>query len=425
MIDNIKEYLTVTRGRNNFKESQDDVIELLIEKFGSILEKNGINVVVIWSTLAKNEIIINEDKSKTIIWDTNYWTHCACYYSNLVLLDQHVKEKSELVDIQCDALWRDLFKVIISRSDDYSTKAKMLLTKYYLSYGTRSYQLELDKETSAQNIVNQLKDVATAKVYVFLHEIAHITAVGELDYYINILKSAFCDELKESTFYQVCDADSSLGTKEKKYLENILNNFITDINNGIYKPAEEIIADMRALQSMCNSFMLRFPKEIPDGFLNYQGGIALARSFNLRIKFIDKVIHSFFDSSNPQSFEELLYDSDFGKKFVLRDRLSEVLQPLIIVSCFGKRCNKAFLLKYETQFQFSRDTIKAVDSAVAQHLEKIRIRIENESERFAKSEFELQIDDMLEYLLYYPTEEQDNDVVNNPTKYYGCTGLLF
>jgi len=425
MIENIKEYLTVTRGKSNFKESKDDVIELLIEKFGSILEKNGINVVVIWSTLAKNEIIINEDNSKTIIWDTNYWTHCAYYYGNLVLLDQHVKEKSELVDIQCDALWRDLFKLIISRSDRYSTKAKILLTKYYLSYGTRSYQLELDKETSAQNIVNQLKDVATAKVYVFLHEVAHITAISELDYYINILKSAFSDELKESTFYQICDADSSLSTKEKKYLGNILNNFITDINKGIYEPAEEIIADMRALQSMCNSFMLRFPKEIPDGFLNYQGGIALARSFNLRIKFIDEAIHSFFDSSNPQRFEELLYDSDFGKKFVLRDRLSEVLQPLIIVSCFGKRCNKAFLLKYETQFQFSRDTIKAVDSAVAQHLEKIRIRIENESERLMKSEFELQIDDILDYLLYYPTEEHDNDVVNNPKKYYGCTGLLF
>ncbi len=425
MIENIKEYLTVTRGKNNFKESQDDVIDLLIDKFSSTLEKNKINVVVIWSTLAKNEIIINEDNSRTIIWDTNYWTHCAYYYCNLVLLDRHVKEKSELVDIQCDVLWRDLFKVIISRYDRYSTKAKMLLTKYYLSYGMRTYEMQLDKETSARNLVNQLKDVATAKVYVFLHEIAHITAISELDYYIDILKEAFNDELKESTFYQVCDVDSSLGPKEKKYLENILNNFIKDINNGIYEPAEEIIADMRALQSMCNSFMLSFPNDIPDGFLNFQGGIALARSFNFRIKFIDEVIHGFFDGSNSQSFEKLLYDSDFGKKFVIRDRLSEVLQPLIIVSCFGKQCNKAFLLKYETQSQFSRDTIKAVDTAVAQHLEKIRIRIENESERLMKSEFDLQVDDILEYLLYYPAEEQDNGVINNPMKYYGCTGLLF
>ena len=188
MIENIKEYLTVTRGKNNFKESQDDVIDLLIDKFSLTLEKNKINVVVIWSTLAKNEIIINEDNSRTIIWDTNYWTHCAYYYCNLVLLDRHVKEKSELVDIQCDVLWRDLFKVIISRYDRYSTKAKMLLTKYYLSYGMRTYEMQLDKETSARNLVNQLKDVATAKVYVFLHEIAHITAISELDYYIDILK---------------------------------------------------------------------------------------------------------------------------------------------------------------------------------------------------------------------------------------------
>lgn len=425
MIANIKTYLTVTRGKNNFKDSHDDIVSLLINKLNSTLQKNKINVVVIWSTFAKNEIITNEDGTKTIIWDTNYWTHCAYYYNNLVILNQHIKNNSELIEVQCDALWRDLFKVIISRSNHFTSKTKMLLTKYYLSYGTRSYPFEADEKTATDNLYNQLTDVATAKVYVFLHEIAHITATNDNDYYIDVLKRIFSEELKESVFYQILDADSALGTQEKQYLKRMLDSLIADINSGVYESVEEIIADMRALQSMCNSFMLTFPDEVPNGFLRYRDGIALARSFNLRIRFIEKVIHDLYHKKHTENIQKLLYESPFGKKFIIRDKLSEIIQPFIFIDSFGKRCDKTFLFKYDTQSKISNNTVTTVGYAIASHLEKIRVLMENEIKMPCKDDFEHSVDGVIDYLLFYSAEEEDNKIINSPTQYYGVTGLLF
>ena len=419
MNAHVEAYLSITRGRANYKNSQDDIISLLIKKLNSTLQKNRINVVVIWSTHAKNEVITCNDNTKTIIWDTNYWTHCAYYYNNLMLLEQHVKNKTGLIEVQCDALWRDLLRVIIYKSDKYSDNAKLLLTKYYLSYGQRTYN-DFITEDMASNL---LIDLATAKAYAFLHELAHITSSDEIEYYFNILKNAFCGGVKETVYSEILNSNHTLDYKQRESFKQSLDDLARDIRNGSYESAKEIIADMRALQSMCSSFMMSYPDEIPSGFTKFRDGIALARSFSLRVWFIEKAIDEILNCKDSDTAQESFYGKTHIHKYMIRDRLSEVLQTYIFKDCFGKNCTNSFLLKYSASSKFQSQTVTAVDNAIAEHLGKIEILAKRELKKMPNHEYP--IDDILSFLLYYPTEEDDNNKINNPQKEFGFSGLLF
>lgn len=425
MNSTVEAYLKLTRGGTNFRESNDDVINSLIYRMQRTLKKHKIEVVTIWSKYAKNEVISSSNNVRTIIWDTNYWVRCACYYDNLIRLDSCVKDDSPLIDVQCDALWRDLFRIHLDRINRCTVKEKFLLTKYYLSYGNRSYQLqEDDKLLMVQKAYERLRTIANAKTYVFLHEVAHITALQETDYYIHRLKDLFTDQMRENVYAQVANIDPEFSPNERRQLRTTLDEMRAELYAGEYRRFEEIIADMRALESMCNAFMLFAPNDVPNGFLNFKNGIALARSFNLRIRTIEVTLREILFSKDPSSFRKKVFKSQFGTEFIVRDKFSEILDTFIFVDCFGTLCNKAFLFKYTSHSLVSNKTARTVDLGIAYHLDNIRSRIDHEVH------FQLAQDcgsavDILDYLLYYPSEEQDNKIINNPLNYFGLSGLVF
>lgn len=424
MNSTVEAYLKLTRGTTNFRESSDDVVNSLICRMQRTLKKHKIEVVTIWSKYAKNEVISNRGDIKTIIWDTNYWVHCAYYYDNLTRLDSCVKDDSLLTDVQCDALWRDLFRIHLDRLNRCTVKEKFLLTKYYLSYGNRSYQFQEDDATMmAPKAYERLRTIASAKTYVFLHEIAHITAFEETDYYIHRLKDLFSDEMRENVYAQVTDIDSAFSPNEKRQLRTTLNEMETELYAEKYARFEEIISDMRALQSMCNSFMLFAPNDVPNGFLKFKSGIALARSFNLRIRTIEAALHEILLSKDPSTFRKNIFKSQFGTEFIIRDKFSEILDTFILVDCFGVLCNKAFVFKYANYSFVSSKTARIADLGIAYHLNNISNRIDHEM--LCQLTKDCSAIDILDYLLYYPSEEQDNKIINNPLNYFGLSGLVF
>ena len=132
-----------------------------------------------------------------------------------------------------------------------------------------------------------------------------------------------------------------------------------------------------------------------------------------------------YHKKHTENIQKLLYESPFGKKFIIRDKLSEIIQPFIFIDSFGKRCDKTFLFKYDTQSKISNNTVTTVGYAIASHLEKIRVLMENEIKMPCKDDFEHSVDGVIDYLLFYSAEEEDNKIINSPTQYYGVTGLLF
>ena len=134
MRPEIKAYLDISRGSKNYKLSVDDVVTSLSNYLSTTLDKHSIEVVVIWSTIAKNELVTCRNGVKTIIWDTNYWVHFASYYKNVESIEQHIQHNSPFVELQCDALWQDLFRIALFRVAPSSPKHQLQFAKYYLSY---------------------------------------------------------------------------------------------------------------------------------------------------------------------------------------------------------------------------------------------------------------------------------------------------
>lgn len=290
MRNDIEQYLSVTRGKGSFRSSQDEIADALVKRFDSTLKKHRISVVVIWSTFAKNEIVEKIDGSKTIIWDTNYWYHCACYHANLFRLNESDMNNVALVEIQGDALWRDLFRVAIYRAGNYDYKDRIFLAKYYLLYGTHSYSFPDNESYISFTEKELIVDLAIAKTYAFLHELAHVTSKEHMDDYINILRYALSDKAKEQVLNFQLDSDKSLNPKIKEMTKKSIERISNDVSNNSFDSSEEIIADMRALVSMCTCFMRTNPDNIPYGFTDYKNGIALLRSFNFRIKLVEENI---------------------------------------------------------------------------------------------------------------------------------------
>lgn len=423
MRPEIKAYLDMSRGSKKYHASTDEVIESLAAHYKSTLDANGIEIIVIWSQFAKNELITDNKGAKIIIWDTNYWTHFAYYCKNMSSLEQHIKYHTGLSEIECDAVWRDLFRIAFLRIGGHSLKNQLLLIKYYLSYGMRTYSLEDPEKLKVLVVHETLENIATAKMYAFLHEIAHITSMQHLEYYLSILKSLFSDQQYDNTCSLVVDLDDNMPLIEREALYSCLTHLREELYSNNYSRFLEIIADMRAFHSICSSF-IQFSQEInPDEFLRFKTGIALQRSFNLRIRNLEACLLGFFSSEDIHAFQNNIARSQFGTEFVIRDRLSEVTEVIILGDAFRKEAGIDIYQKYRTKNTYSQETAKTIDNSLRHHLDNLYNRITQENFTFSSNACD--VTDIIDYLLYYPSEVGDCFSVNQPITAFGWSGLPF
>lgn len=426
MRPEIKAYLDLSRGSKNYKLSTDEVAESLASNYRSTLNKYNIEVVVIWSKLAKNELISCNNGIYTIIWDTNYWLHFAYYCNNMQSLEQHIKHGSPYSELQCDALWRDLFRIAFFRVNKNSLKYQLQFTKYYLSYGMRSFPYRDSEKEEARHAYESMVNIANAKMYAFLHEMAHLTAKPCMEYYATILKNMFNSELQKSTYSSVTDTDAYLEQSERDMLHAHLDEMRDELNAGDLTNFQEIIADMRAIHSMCTTFILNASECAPEDFLQLKDGIILQRSFNLRIRNIEACLRELSNASDLSVFRRKLMNSQFGKYFVIRDKLSEVTELFILRDSFGRLMGSEvldFLDKYTSKPVYSRKTAEVIDQAIDDHLRKVYDRIQSENISFNATIGD--VSDIMDYLLYYSNEDHDQLIVNQPKSSFGWTGLFF
>ena len=424
MRPEIKAYLDMTRGSGNYKESEDDVASSLANRFSKLLKEHRIEVVIICSVVAKNEMVTCSNGTKAIIWDTNYWMHFAYYYQNIDSLEQHVKFRSPYIQLQCDALWRDLFRIALLRVGQNEKKYRFLFVKHYLSYGMRNFPLEDENKGEAVRVYERMVNIANAKMYAFLHELAHVTAVPHMEYYTLILKRMFGDDMRDETYSRVLEGDNTWEPEQKERIRISLDEMRAELFEDNYTRFQEIIADMRAIHSMCSCCIVSFQHDASETFFQFKQGIVLERSFNLRIRNIEAVLREFSKTHDEDEINRNLSNSQFGREFLIRDRLMEVTEKYILCDCFAKRAGKDFLEKYITKDIYSHQTAVAINEVIGQHMNKIRDRILQEGPLLPSAELSDTLE-ILDYLLYYPAEENDHNVINRPISFFKLTGLVF
>lgn len=422
MDEYIKIYLSLTRGSGNFRESKDDVAESLAKHYSGLLEKNNIQVAVIWSTLCKNEIITAEDGTKILLWDTNYWMHFSYYYHHLQIIDEMLKEQQHPVFLvlQTEAAWRDLFRVAIPRVRKNSLKHQLLFSKYYLSYGIHSNS---QFKFSTLSVI----DIANAKWYAFMHELAHITAEPAMDLYKHILRSLFAKEERENIKRTMC---SMLSEEEHEYrdaLSKLIDSVAEEISNENYAHCQEIIADMRAVHSICTTYISLYGANRPDVFARFRKGILCQRSFNLRIRSIEAHLTELCQYREGTDYAEQILNTQYFREFFLRDRLSDITEQHIIYGTFqkvGNQSGESFLKNYLKEKAYTPQTAGLIDDAIRKHLSGIDRRITDESDiSFGSATHQSQ--EIIDYLLAYTSEKQDLCYFNEPVALFDWNGLIF
>ena len=178
------------------------------------------------------------------------------------------------------------------------------------------------------------------------------------------------------------------------------------------------------MHSLITNCMILYPDDLPDIILLFKDGISLARSFNLRIRHVEKALKEINCSNDYSKFRGKVFNSQFGKDFYIRDKLAEFLQTFIMIDCLGQKCDKTFIEQYETQTIIDNETARMIDSEIAYHIANVGKEFNDEIKRFQDFSHE-NVLNILRCFMYSQKEESDSDLVNLPVKNFGFTGLLF
>jgi len=329
-----------------------------------------------------------------------------------------IKDNSPYVQLQCDAIWRDLFRLAFLRVKKNSLKYQLLFAKYYLSYGMYAFSVQ-----EGTKVIEQIINIANAKVYAFLHELAHITAEDNIEYYVSRLKDIFSDELIQHVYDCVTEEKNFMDPEDKLSLRKSIDEMRTELYAGDYTRFREIIADMRALHSMCSCFIINW-SDGPEFFLNFKAGIVLERSFKFRIRSLYAHLNELSRAWDISEYYENISNSQYMREFIIRDRISELTEQFILADCFGGTGGKEFLLSYFQKVVYSREAAEAIDESIRNHLEKINSRMREEN-TYSFLDNLSDVADIMDYLLYYPAESRDQSFINRPTSIFGWTGLIY
>lgn len=424
MRPEIKAYLDLSRGANSYQLSEDEVVMSLCSAYRSTLDQYNIEVVVISSDIAKNEMITCNNGIKTIIWDTNYWIYFTYYFLNLKSLNQHVIHHSPYIELECDALWRDLFRIAFLRTSRKTLKHQLQFIKYYLSYGMRSYPYEENKE-KVLIAQEKLIGIATAKMYAFLHELAHITAEPNKEYYVRWLKHLFSEKLRNTLCESVVDIDAALNPTDREKFCSYLDRMRAELYAGDLTGFQEIIADMRAIHSVCTTLLHNTSDCFGlEDFVKLKEGIVVQRSFSLRIRNLEAYLRELVSATNLSTLQDNIMGSQFGREFIIRDRLSEVTEIFILRDSFRQiEAGNDIVNDYLSEPVYSSKTAQIVNESLAEHIGKLVNRITQEqlSPQIQTSN----MSEIIDYLLFYPAEEDDKNAINKPVSTFGWSGLFF
>ena len=352
--DEVMRYLAITRGSDSYSEHSDEQVSTFVQMYKSTLEKHNIRVVIIRSKQANTEILTFSG-IKYIVWDTRYFDCVTAFIDNLIVLKNirfsavDEKLKSALFEHQIAIVFSDLLEQEIF-APQWSSKERLALADFYLHYSCNSNLTQL----FATMPNNYSEIIFYAKLFIFCHEMAHITSDEDLEHYRNILEKPLTEEIRS---YKIRMLSQDRSNVEEALNQRILaaTDWSSLSNSDIFN---EIVADMRSFESVCSfitSFLIEdMPSQGTTFDLSEQEGVLLVQRILDAVDAIEYV-RSFLTQKNNLSYtlREVVRPSNVYTNIFLnsafRDFYTQITDAFHLSAMFQDKYN--FLEEYKMSIQ--------------------------------------------------------------------------